>query len=916
MLHKIIIKPTIQHLLTKLLLIFSLTIVTGTILHAQGRRNSDTFFYSYDRGSQNQQQFYAPSSPPSSSWVPNSHISHFYSQNARSYNFNRQNYNYNFDNHDSNPKGPKLKQTEQKAPSLDPEIGLLAVEKVDQTKRDQVFKNEENTAAKAQTQRNNKFNAETKKVKNNAQTKLNKDTQAAEGIHKKAATQRDTELKKAQDTEANAQKNREKKLKAAQTAASNAQIKRDRELEAALRRATRSDQAQKEYELKIKEKDTQGNLALKDKIAEKEKQDQEAKQNLELKLANLRAASEKQVNQDLESLFTRKEKEDIQAKQDLDRKRAEKDLEDIKAIQNQQRREALRAKVKDLPEIKLEPRKASPLEETLHFDPEYQSAVIYRLRETDAPLEAIVLNREYLIAHGNQVLKDNGRAMGNVKGDGKHFIRSAYKTQLDAIRKSISMLEEEHKNFSEKLSQKEQNEAEQAKKEAKDSTQNTEPNTQEKAEQEPRNAEKCENEKTERERLEQEEYGEFLSFENETPHMPNAFNDLKAIQNGMKAPSVEAVENLMEAAMGKGSPETGLSDASFDPSMAGQYAMSSFVYRDEKAGVSMEVGRVTKIDDLQTSFSDSPDTSDYLTLGSIKLSEAKESVTFAFHRPGEQILLKTDLTSMKNYVAQKQIEDYVYLTPDSARIPGANFENVPIYEEGSSPGFAKRAASTVADFLPYIGTTKTFLELVSGYDPITGEEVSRIVSAFGLVGSVVPIPGAGKTGKFVGKGVAYGVEYLAKNPGAFRKGFTRQIRKTPGKVTGGKSLKYIKEGDVWLRGTDGNAGKIPAQIADKLRGREFKSFKHFRETLWKEVANDSVLSKGFDPKDIKLMQSIGKAPPAPMSQWGKSAKSYEIHHINPIHNGGSVYDVDNLLIVTPRYHQEILDPKFHLNKVK
>ena len=183
----------------------------------------------------------------------------------------------------------------------------------------------------------------------------------------------------------------------------------------------------------------------------------------------------------------------------------------------------------------------------------------------------------------------------------------------------------------------------------------------------------------------------------------------------------------------------------------------------------MEVGPVTKIDDLQTSYSDSLDSGDYLTLGSIKLSEAKESVTFAFHRPGEQILLKTDLTSMKNYVAQKQIEDYVYLTPDSARMPGANFENVPIYEEGSSSGFVKKAASTVADFLPYIGTGKTFAELISGYDPITGEEVSRIVSAFGLVGSVIPVPGLGKAGKFVGKAFVYGAEYIAKNPEVFGK---------------------------------------------------------------------------------------------------------------------------------------------------
>ncbi|WP_425593957.1 hypothetical protein [Maribacter luteus] len=39
--------------------------------------------------------------------------------------------------------------------------------------------------------------------------------------------------------------------------------------------------------------------------------------------------------------------------------------------------------------------------------------------------------------------------------------------------------------------------------------------------------------------------------------------------------------------------------------------------------------------------------------------------------------------------------------------------------------------------------------------------------------------------------------------------------------------------------------------------------------------------------------------------------SFEIHLQTPINQGGSVYDVDNLVIVTPRYHKEILDPKYH-----
>ena len=39
--------------------------------------------------------------------------------------------------------------------------------------------------------------------------------------------------------------------------------------------------------------------------------------------------------------------------------------------------------------------------------------------------------------------------------------------------------------------------------------------------------------------------------------------------------------------------------------------------------------------------------------------------------------------------------------------------------------------------------------------------------------------------------------------------------------------------------------------------------------------------------------------------------TYQLHHIIPINQGGSVYSVDNLVVVTPRYHAEILIPEVH-----
>jgi len=40
-------------------------------------------------------------------------------------------------------------------------------------------------------------------------------------------------------------------------------------------------------------------------------------------------------------------------------------------------------------------------------------------------------------------------------------------------------------------------------------------------------------------------------------------------------------------------------------------------------------------------------------------------------------------------------------------------------------------------------------------------------------------------------------------------------------------------------------------------------------------------------------------------------KSYILHHLTPINKGGGVYDLDNLLITTPRYHREVLSPSYH-----
>ena len=112
-------------------------------------------------------------------------------------------------------------------------------------------------------------------------------------------------------------------------------------------------------------------------------------------------------------------------------------------------------------------------------------------------------------------------------------------------------------------------------------------------------------------------------------------------------------------------------------------------------------------------------------------------------------------------------------------------------------------------------------------------------------------------------------------------------------------------------GTQGNIGLIPQEVAYKLRGRCFNNFNEFRSAFWKEVAN-STYAKEFSFGNIGRMQK-GLAPRVLDTQQYGGALSYVLHHKKPIYDGGGVYNLDNIVIVTPRVHQEILDKAYHFN---
>lgn len=139
---------------------------------------------------------------------------------------------------------------------------------------------------------------------------------------------------------------------------------------------------------------------------------------------------------------------------------------------------------------------------------------------------------------------------------------------------------------------------------------------------------------------------------------------------------------------------------------------------------------------------------------------------------------------------------------------------------------------------------------------------------------------------------------------------SRVLRNLPGRASGG-NLPVVT--GQWLKGTSGVAGSIPGQVAEKLAGRQFSNFNQFREAFWKEVASDSVLAPQFSNANQRLMLQ-GRAPFVPPGQRAEGQFTYVLHHKTPIARGGSVYDMNNILVTTPRFHGNILDRGFHYSR--
>lgn len=123
-------------------------------------------------------------------------------------------------------------------------------------------------------------------------------------------------------------------------------------------------------------------------------------------------------------------------------------------------------------------------------------------------------------------------------------------------------------------------------------------------------------------------------------------------------------------------------------------------------------------------------------------------------------------------------------------------------------------------------------------------------------------------------------------------------RDDPGVATGiGRDVTGIWLGEAARTG----GAPIPKQIADKLRGQEFANFHRFREAFWRAVADDEHLSKQFTVTNLRLMHK-GKAPFPSNDQHRGGRQKFELHHQVEIAKGGAVFDMENILVMTPQRH--------------
>jgi len=181
--------------------------------------------------------------------------------------------------------------------------------------------------------------------------------------------------------------------------------------------------------------------------------------------------------------------------------------------------------------------------------------------------------------------------------------------------------------------------------------------------------------------------------------------------------------------------------------------------------------------------------------------------------------------------------------------------------------------------------------------PFDLEDVFIAASAFPGIGKA-----AGKVGRKANK--YFRDEAPSTGPGTTARpkyASRSNLRNVAGEAKYDEKLPVAVAGKPWLRGSHRNAAKIPHQLAVRLAGRQYKDWRHFRRSFWREVARSEILAQQFDEKNIRRMKR-GVAPLVEELQNLGERKSYNIDHVKELRYGGGLYDLNNLYIRSPLNH--------------
>ncbi|MBW4241650.1 HNH endonuclease [Enterobacter roggenkampii] len=80
---------------------------------------------------------------------------------------------------------------------------------------------------------------------------------------------------------------------------------------------------------------------------------------------------------------------------------------------------------------------------------------------------------------------------------------------------------------------------------------------------------------------------------------------------------------------------------------------------------------------------------------------------------------------------------------------------------------------------------------------------------------------------------------------------------------------------------------VPAQVADKLRGRTFSSFDSFRRAFWIAVSQAPELAKQLNNASLGQTK-LGKSTFVKKGERAGKRLKHELHHKKSIQDGGEV----------------------------